>query len=252
MDFLGPLIFIVLIIASAAKNLQEGKQKKEALENRKERLHARSQSNVKTATPASRPGTPAVRQARPKGAGRGSGPGKLSPNTSGKELIDALFGEGATEKMEGWMEVPPVPAPKKSQAAPPHRAPEQRTENPRESAKRQREGMEQQYARDNDHSSRGHAQGISHQQQQRRPIAQGQPPQQRQYSDQERQRIAAERQRRKAQQQQQAQAKAQQQRPARRAVVAPVATGSFIPQTLPDVRRAIIMAEILGSPKAFE
>lgn len=240
-NFFGIIIFIVIGIASAAQKRQEAKQKKGAAARQMER----ESSTTRTTT---------VRQARPKGAGS-KGPASLSPGTSGKELVTALFGEGAAEKMEGWTQVPPLPGdPKAKQASKPQRAPQRvqrhdESVSPREEAMRQREAMEQQYARDNDHSSRGHARGVSHQ-----PQRQAQPAQQ-QHTEEERRRIHAERQRRKAQQQQQKrqkQQKAQQQRPPRRAVVAPLARTSIIPASMPDMRRAIVMAEILGSPKAFE
>lgn len=243
------VVFIVIAIASIAQKIQESKQKKEANALRKDRIQSRT-TTTKTARPASGAGAVPVRQARPKGAARGEGPSTLQPGTTGKELINALFGEGTTESMEGWIDVASKSAQQKAQRPAPrqqvrrHEVPE----HPREAAKRQREAMQEQYARDNDHSSRGHARGISHQRQ-------AQPAQQGQHSEQERQRIMAERQRRKEQQQQQkrqAQQKTQQQRSPRRAVIAPVASGNLIPRTLPDVRRAIIMAEILGPPKAFE
>jgi hypothetical protein len=37
-----------------------------------------------------------------------------------------------------------------------------------------------------------------------------------------------------------------------RGIVAPVARGGLIPRNLVEVRRAIVMAEILGRPNAFE
>ena len=244
MDNLFPvLIFIVIAIASAAQKLQENKQKKDANARRKDRIPSRPESTTRTARSAS-----GVRQARPKGAARGATPAALQPGTTGKELINALFGEGAADSMAEWTKVPPVPVAEKPKQAPVTH----RSENPREEALRQREAMQQQYARDNDHSSRGHASGISHQQQSQ---GQAQPARQRQYTEQERQRIAVERQRRKAQQQQrkrQGQQKSSPQRTPRRAVVAPVASGNFIPRSMPEVRQALVMAEILGPPKAFE
>lgn len=263
MESLFPvLVFIVIAIASSAQKLQEGKQKKIAEERRKERLAKRKAAGGAPASQtAEREGGVPVRRARPKGAGHGEKPAQLEPGTSGKELIDALFGEGASDSMEGWTKVgspaPPKAAPARTKQTSNRDQGVQRREHPahpREAAKQQREAMEEQYARDNDHSVRGHARGVSHQE----PtpgVRRAKATQEREPSQNERQRIAAERKRRKQQMQQQkrqAQQRAQQQRAPQRRVIAPVASGDFIPNTLPEVRRAIVMAEILGPPKAFE
>lgn len=256
------LIFIVIAIASGAQKMQEGKQKKIAEERRKERLAKRKDGRQSPAMQsADREGAVPVRRARPKGASRGEKPAQLEPGTSGKDLIEALFGEGAAETMEGWTNVdsPAPPKPQQRPAQPTsNRDQEVRRQehpsNPREAALQQREEMEEQYARDNDHSVRGHARGVSHQQ----PtpgVRQAKPNQQRKESGQERQRVVTERKRRQQQLQQQkrqAQQKAQQQRAPKSRVVAPIASDSFIPHTIPEVRRAIVMAEILGPPKAFD
>ncbi len=261
-DLFPILVFIVIAIASTAQKLQEGKQKKIAEERRKERLAKRKETGNSPATQtANREGAVPVRRARPKGAGHGEKPAQLEPGTSGKDLIEALFGEGAAETMDGWTKVD-SPAPPKAKPKPAQQSSDRDQQvrrqdhpaNPREAAMKQREDMEEQYARDNDHSVRGHARGVSHQNPEpgaRRAKAS----QQRQQSKQEQRRIAAERKRRQQQLQQQkrqAQQKAQQKRAPQRRVVAPVASGEFIPRSMPEVRRAIVLAEILGQPKAFE
>jgi hypothetical protein len=71
-----------------------------------------------------------------------------------------------------------------------------------------------------------------------------------------REQVLAERQRRKqqAEQKRRAETEARRTKTKRRSkgVVAPIASGGILPRSLGDVRRAIVMAEILGPPKAMQ
>ena len=102
MDGLVVLIVIIAAVSQFVQNAQEKKKKQAAKSFRKEQGERRPQSTS---------GVP-VRQAKPKGAAR-SGPSTLEPNTTGKDLIDALFCEGASESMEGWTNVASPPPPPK-------------------------------------------------------------------------------------------------------------------------------------------
>lgn len=232
MDFIGILIFFVVAIASLAQKARENRKAKQANNPLAQR---RDQRQV----PAKRDES-TVRQAKPKGAS--SGPSvALSPETTGGELIKALFGEGAVDSNEGWTAVEPEPR----RELPRHRqqpAPRQPNEGGtvRDAVIRQREGMQRTRA---DHPARAHHHDKHRSPQQQQPS---------------REQVVAERQRRKEQARQHREKavarqkqQTQQQRRAPRPV-APVAQPSFVPQTLNDVRRAIVMAEILGPPKAYE
>ncbi len=232
MDFIGILIFFVVAIASLAQKAQENRKAKQANNQLAQRRDPR-QALAKR-------GDSTVRQAKPKGASSGRSVA-LSPETTGGELIKALFGEAAVDSNEGWTAVEPESRkelPKHTQQSVPR---QQHAEGQvRDAAIRQREGMERTRA---DHPARAH-----HHDKHR-------PPQQQQLS---REQVVAERQRRKEQARQHREKavarqkqQTQQQRRAPRPV-APVAQPSFVPQTLNDVRRAIVMAEILGPPKAYE
>lgn len=238
MDFLGILIFFVAVVASIAQKAQEGRKEKKAS---KERLDQRDQRLVK----AKQTGTD-VRQARPKGSANPAP--KAAPGATGSDLIKALFGEESVDSDEGWTAVEPAPRRELRQVKPAQAQRADNSEHVREAALRQREEEEQ---RRSNHPARAH-----------HPDKHAREHQQRQQMEEQRKRkqVMAERQRRKeearrhreqaaAQQKQQI----QQQRQPRRAI-APVAgsTASYIPRSMDDTRKAIVLMEILGQPKAFD
>lgn len=230
MDFIGILIFFVVAIASLAQKAQEGRKAKEAkgqLAQRRDQRQAVAKRGEST-----------VRQAKPKGASS-QRPAGLSPETTGGELIKALFGEAAVDSNEGWTAVEPEPRrelPKHTQQSVPQ---QDDGGNVRDAVIQQREEMERSRA---DHPAKAHDQ-------KKHRAPQQQPPREQVMAERQRRKEQARQHREKATTRQKQQT--QQQRRAPRPV-APVARQTFVPRTLNDVRRAIVMAEILGSPKAYE
>ena len=168
---------------------------------------------------------------------------------TGRELIGALFGEGSADSDDGWEEVHPEhrPVPKREIQAVPQQA---RPEHTRDAALQQREKME--HDRSRAHSLHGAHPGTEPSQE---PLSRAKANRAKASEEKRRQQVSAERQGRKQQaEQQRRQAsqgrRSQQARP--RGIIAPVARGGLIPRNLVEVRRAIVMAEILGRPKAFE
>jgi hypothetical protein len=236
MDFLGVLIFIVIAIASMAQKLQEARAENNA------RRATQNKSKPGEVSDATRKmmfeGKPGVAVAKAKGTLDQVAKVAASPDATGKELIEALFGEGSADTDDGWEDVHPEHRPvptRQQQKISQHNDPA----HAREAAQRQREKMEHE-------RSRGHALHGGHaSNEQARAAAE----------ERKRKQVLAERERRKQQaiEQQKQASKARSQRAARtRAIVAPVAQEGFIPRNLNDVRRGLVMAEILGKPKAFE
>lgn len=232
MEILPTLIFIVVIIASLAQKFQETRANNEA------KRAAKNKSKPGELSDAARrqmfEGAPTERVAKPRGKVVKK---TVSPETTGRELIDALFGDGASKSDEGWTDVPVPPPirkelPKRVQQVP-------RTAqagHSRDAAVQQREQMERE---------RGSSRQASRDEANRHGVAE----------EQRRLQVLAEREchKQKIEAQRRKAAAGRTSAAARaRGVVAPASNRDFVPRSLGDARRAIVMAEILGKPKAFQ
>lgn len=239
MDFLYVLVFIVVGIFSMAQKFQEVRKKGEAQRAQKNRSKL---GEVPGAVRQRLMEGADVQVAKAKGVAQRAKSAAVSPEATGKDLIEALFGEGATENDDGWEEVHPPHrsvAKRTRQNVPQHQEPA----HVREASQKQREDMEHNrsrtHRRHGTHASTGPARAKAEE-------------------ERKRQQVLAERQRRKqaAEAQRQQASKKRQQRKAQsrvQSIVAPVGpSGGVIPRNLTEVRRAIVMTEILGKPKAFE
>lgn len=224
-NLLGVLFFFVVVVFSIAQNLVEKAKEKKSRDEMSKRIKDRNESGTSR-------NEPQVRQAKPKGAGRSV---TIEPGTSGKDLIEALFGQGAADDGQGWTPVPaekPRPAQRPSQGA--------RTATPVEGQSSQAERMAMERKRAQEHAARKNQERAQQQKKAEHDKARRE--------QQSRQQVMAERQRRKQERQRQQQTS---QRAPRRAAGS-IESESFVPQNLNDVRRAIVMAEILGPPKALQ
>lgn len=242
MQFLTSLIFIIVVIASLAQKFQETRKANDARPAQKNKTKPGEVSA--TARKQLFEGTRSAPAARAREAIERVKKVDVSGETTGRELIEALFGGGSADSDDGWEEVHPEhrPVPKHDiQDVPRHVEPE----HARQAALGQREQME--HDRSRAHSLHGPHRGPE---QSRAQVNRAKAAEEKR-----RQQVLAERQRRKKQAEEQrrqaSQARRSQQARAR-AIIAPVARGGLIPRNLVEVRRAIVMAEILGKPKAFE
>lgn len=242
-SFLGVLIFIVIAILSLAQRFNESRKESEARRAQKSRTKP---GEVRTdVRQRMMEGSTGVKVAKAKGAVERAVRSAATPETTGRELIEAMFGEGSADNDDGWEEVHPQHLPVEKQAIP--KLPEHQNPNDvRKAALRQREAME--HGRSREHSVHGaHVPGETQEARARRAKAN---------EARKREQVLAERQGRKqeAERQRRAEAEARRGKTKRRnkGVVAPIASGGILPQNLGDVRRAIVMAEILGPPKALQ
>jgi hypothetical protein len=239
MDFLYVLVFIVVGIFSMAQKFQEARQKGES---RRAQQNKSKPGEVPGATRQRMMKGADVQVAKAKGVAQRARNTAASPEATGKELIEALFGEGASESDDGWEEVHPEhrPVAKRAQSAiPQHQDPE----HARAAALKQREDME--HDRSRKHRIHGEHEATSA----ARAKAEEELKRQQVLAERERRKQAAEAQRHEA-------SRKRHQRKAQsrvRGIVAPVGgSGGVIPRNLVEVRRGIVMSEILGKPKAFK
>ena len=242
MEFITTLVFIVVVIASLAQKFQETRKANDARQMQK------NKSKPGEVRPSIRQelleGSASVNVAKARDAvGRVTKAG-ASGETMGRELVEALFDQDSADSDDGWEEIHPehLPVPKRTVQDMPH---QQQPEDPRKAALRQREKME--HDRTRAHSLHGaHSGRQPSRAQMNRAKAQ---------EEKNRAQVLAERQRRKEQANEQKRQASQARRSKQvrgRGIVAPVARGGLIPRNLVEVRRAIVMAEILGRSKAFE
>lgn len=234
MDFLAPLIFFIIFVVSIANKIQETRKLKDRQQKRetpqqlsdkaRQQLHGDRQPNIQTAkaaSPATMASPPVVQT-----AGGASKP-------AGQELIESLFGVEITEEgVRPATAAPPSPAP----SAPPP-VPAEKSLGDRLRAQR----MEEQRRHNEADAARNRAELMSVKEEEAR---RSQRPRQ-----QERKR-AQQRQRQPQQTRQPQRTRPPQQQTRPRQVPVALATGRYLasPQ---ELRRAIVLAEILGPPKAF-
>ena len=249
MDWIGALIFLVIIIASMAQKFQEQRALRQEKERQKGKTSPKDLPEATRRMIYGSPGEPRtaeprVREAKPRGSTQ---PHRERPEDPAREMLETLFGAGkATEEEEGdWIPVSTAPqrtAPKRSAERQPAAA-QRPTGDVRKHIQAQREESEEKRTyRQSEKQAHPRKHHLPHMLRREAHEAR-----ERATQEERRKQIMEERARLKRER-----AKAQQakQRPVRQVAPAPQQRAGMF-NNLDDIRRAIVFAEILGPPRAY-